>query len=150
APTATRSRDAICVNWLESPVGPLVAGATHQAVCLLEFSDRRMLETQLHTLRRRFDAPLLQGSNRLLAALRGQLDEYFAGKRRTFDLPLDYRGTPFQQKVWKALREIPYGQTWSYRNLAERVGDPKACRAVGMANGANRICIVIPCHRVVN
>lgn len=150
APTAARDRDAIHLEWLETPVGPLVAGATNDAVVLLEFSDRRMLEAQLQTLKRRFGAVLTPGSNRLLTTLRKQLTEYFAGKRRDFDLPLDYRGTPFQEKVWKSLLRIPYGQTWSYRDLAGRVGDAKACRAVGAANGMNRIAIVIPCHRVVN
>lgn len=150
APTAAKAREAIHLDWLETPVGPLVAGATNEAVVLLEFSDRRMLETQLETLKRRFGTALLPGANRLLESLRSQLVEYFAGRRKKFDLPLDYRGTPFQEKVWKALLEIPYGETCSYQELATRVGDPKACRAVGMTNGLNRIAIVIPCHRVVN
>ena len=79
-----------------------------------------------------------------------QLDEYFAGKRRTFDLPLAPQGTPFQQQVWKALQDIPYGKTISYAQLAQSVGRPKACRAVGSANGKNPIAILIPCHRVIN
>jgi len=78
-----------------------------------------------------------------------QLDEYFAGKRRIFDLPLSPEGTPFQQTVWKRLQEIPYGQTISYAQLAKAVGNPKACRAVGSANGKNPIAIIIPCHRVI-
>lgn len=150
APTGAKDRSAIHLEWLETSVGPLIAGATDDAVCLLEFSDRRMLEAQLATLKRRFETVLLPGTNRLLAALRAQLVEYFAGERRSFDLPLDYRGTPFQEKVWRALLEIPHGETWSYQKLAERVGDRNACRAVGTANGMNRIAILIPCHRVVN
>ncbi len=149
-PTAARARDAIHLDWLETPVGPLVAGATNDTVCLLEFSDRRMLEAQLQTLKRRFQTTLVPGTNRVLRTLRKQLAEYFAGKRSDFDLPLDYRGTPFQEKVWQALLTIPYGQTWSYRDLASAIGDARACRAVGTANGMNRIAIVIPCHRVVN
>ena len=78
-----------------------------------------------------------------------QLDEYFAGARRTFDFPCRLQGTPFQQKVWAALREIPYGETRSYRDIAEAIGHPKAFRAVGAANHANPIFIVIPCHRVI-
>ena len=79
-----------------------------------------------------------------------QLDEYFAGKRRTFDLPLLPRGgTPFQQNVWKKLQEIPYGRTISYAQLAQAINNPKACRAVGSANGKNPISIIIPCHRVI-
>ena len=85
----------------------------------------------------------------LLAEAARQLNEYFAGNRRTFDLPLAPRGTPFQQKVWQALRTIPYGQTRSYGDIARQIDAPKACRAVGMANHVNPIAIIIPCHRVI-
>ena len=78
-----------------------------------------------------------------------QLDEYFAGKRQAFDLPLSPKGTDFQQTVWKQLQEIPYGQTISYSRLAKAIRHPKACRAVGSANGKNPIAIIIPCHRVI-
>jgi len=78
-----------------------------------------------------------------------QLAEYFQGRRRSFDLPLEVRGTPFQQRVWKALRRIPYGETRSYGEIARQVGSPRAARAVGMANHANPVAIVIPCHRVI-
>lgn len=78
-----------------------------------------------------------------------QLDEYFAGTRQTFDIPLRLHGTPFQQQVWAALREIPYGETRSYKDIALAVGRPKACRAVGMANNRNPIFIIVPCHRVI-
>lgn len=78
-----------------------------------------------------------------------QLNEYFQGKRTDFDLPLDLEGTAFQIKVWHELQKIPYGQTRSYKEVAEAIGNPKACRAVGMANNRNRIMIVIPCHRVI-
>jgi methylated-DNA-[protein]-cysteine S-methyltransferase len=84
----------------------------------------------------------------LPAAVR-QLAEYFAGQRRHFDLPLALRGTPFQEQVWQALTEIPYGATWSYGQLAERIGNPRAVRAVGLANGRNPISILVPCHRVI-
>ena len=79
-----------------------------------------------------------------------QLDEYFAGRRNMFELPLSPAGTFFQQKVWSALQQIPYGKTISYAQLAQSVGNPKACRAVGSANGKNPIAIIIPCHRVIN
>ena len=78
-----------------------------------------------------------------------QLTQYFEGKRQTFDLPLKLNGTVFQKKVWEALQRIPYGQVWSYKRLAEEIGNPKACRAVGMANNRNPISIVVPCHRVI-
>jgi AraC family transcriptional regulator of adaptative response/methylated-DNA-[protein]-cysteine methyltransferase len=149
-PGASVARDAVALDWIASPVGPLVAGATADGVCLLEFSDRRMLEAQLATLKRRLGVPLVPGRNPWLDALRAQLGEYFAGKRRDFELPLVIRGTAFQERVWNALLTIPYGATWSYRDLAQRIGQPGATRAVGTANGMNRIAIVIPCHRVVN
>jgi len=89
-------------------------------------------------------------ANHLITEICKQFDEYFAGKRRTFDLPLSPQGgTPFQQTVWKQLQEIPYGQTISYLQLAQAINNPKACRAVGSANGKNPISIIIPCHRVI-
>jgi AraC family transcriptional regulator of adaptative response/methylated-DNA-[protein]-cysteine methyltransferase len=118
-------------------------------MCLLEFSDRRMLETQLTRIRRRL-GPLLPGAHPLLDQLRSELAEYFERKRREFTVPLLYPGTPFQVRVWEALRRIPYGETIAYEKLACSVGAPGAQRAVGHANGQNPIAIVIPCHRVVN
>jgi O-6-methylguanine DNA methyltransferase len=150
APGASASADILNLDWIESPVGPLLAGATREAVVLLEFSDRKILEEQLQVLRKRFAMAIAPGSNPRLAELRRQLGEYFAGQRRDFALPLCYPGTAFQEKVWNLLLRIPYGETWSYRELAQQAGDAKACRAVGTANGMNRIAIVIPCHRVVN
>lgn len=79
----------------------------------------------------------------------GQLCEYFDGKRKVFDIPLNFKGTDFQKKVWHALTTIPYGKTWSYKELAVAIGNEKACRAVGMANNKNPIAIIVPCHRVV-
>ena len=86
----------------------------------------------------------------LLADVERQLGEYHAGVRRSFDLPLAFEGTEFQCSVWRALCEIPYGETWSYGQVAQRIARPRAVRAVGLANGANRIAIIVPCHRVVN
>ena len=90
-----------------------------------------------------------EGSNAVIAEARRQLDEYFAGNRRTFDLPLAPQGTGFQRTVWTELAAIPYGRTWSYRDLAQRIGKPSAMRAVGAANGRNPLPIVLPCHRVI-
>jgi len=149
-PGAARNGDSIRLAWLETPLGPMVAGATGQAICLLEFSDRRMLEAQLRTLESRYRLPLFPGDSPLIERLRGELAEYFAGKRRSFDLPLDARGTEFQKQVWEALLRIPYGRTRSYAELAAELGRPGAARAVGTANGLNRIAILVPCHRVVN
>ena len=138
------------VTWIDSPVGPLLAGATRSAIVLLEFSERDILQQQLASVRRRFRASLRSGPNRWLDLLQTQLHEYFAGQRRQFELPLEYPGTAFQQRVWSTLLTIPYGVTWSYLDMARSLGDIKATRAVGTANGLNRIAIVIPCHRVIN
>jgi AraC family transcriptional regulator of adaptative response/methylated-DNA-[protein]-cysteine methyltransferase len=127
-----------------------VAGATAEGVCLLEFSDRRMLETQFATLRQRFGRSVVPGNHAFLEQFKEELQCYFARTLTAFTVPLVYPGTPFQEAVWAGLREIPYGKTWSYDELARRVGRPGAQRAVGHANGQNRICIVLPCHRVVN
>lgn len=148
-PGKSRRADCVTVSWLESPLGPLVVGASDAGVCLLEFSDRRRLEGQFQALRQRFGA-ILPGTHRWLDQLGQELREYFAGTRREFTVPLVYPGTPFQVKVWNALRQIGYGETRSYEQLAWAVGVPKASRAVGTANGQNRLAIVIPCHRVVN
>jgi AraC family transcriptional regulator of adaptative response/methylated-DNA-[protein]-cysteine methyltransferase len=149
AAAAAPDGSVVCMAWLDTPVGPLVAGATDEAVVMLEFPDRRMIEAQLDMLRRRFARPLVPGTTPLLERLHSQLGEYFAGGRRAFDLPLAYPGSPFQQRVWDALLRIPYGETRTYAELARELGAPGAARAVGRANGANRIAIVVPCHRVI-
>jgi len=117
---------------------------------MLEFSDRRMLETLFKTIRTRFSVPVVPGKNDHLKHLMDELNGYFAGTVQGFTVPLIYPGSDFQVKVWKALLRIPYGETCSYDDLATAVGSPGACRAVGSANGKNRIAIVIPCHRVIN
>jgi AraC family transcriptional regulator, regulatory protein of adaptative response / methylated-DNA-[protein]-cysteine methyltransferase len=135
--------------WLRSPLGPLIAGANDAGICFLEFSDRRMLEAQLGTLRSRFQTTVAPGEHRHIDRLRIELDEYFAGRRTKFAVPLVAPGTPFQERVWAALQRIPFGQTTSYQELAIQIGAGSAVRAVGHANGLNRIAILIPCHRVI-
>lgn len=140
---------AIVTTMIDTPLGPMLAGATESGICLLEFTDRRMLPTQLETLGRRLRRPIVAGSHPHLDGLRTELAEYFAGTRRTFDVPLIAPGSAFQQRTWAELRSLAAGSTVSYEELAVRVGHPGAQRAVGTANGANRIAVVIPCHRVV-
>lgn len=136
-------------RWLETPVGPMLAVADDAGLCLLEFVDRRMLPAQIESVRRRFKTALVPGEHPILDQTETELNEYFAGKRKTFSMPLNYEGTPFQMKVWDALLNIPYGETASYGQQAVRIGDAKAVRAVASANGANRIAVIIPCHRVI-
>ncbi len=141
--------DCVVVTLLETPLGPLLAGAIDQGISFLEYTDRRMLENNLKTMRRRFGCAVVPGRHPLFDRLREELSEYFRGERREFTLPLASRGTPFQERVWQELRRIPQGQTISYDELAQRVGQPTAQRAVARANGMNYVAILIPCHRVI-
>lgn len=144
------ARDAyIAAQFLESPLGALLAAATRDAVCFLEFSDRRMLESNYRQIRSRFGLPILPTTNDVLEKLRAELACYFQGQLKNFSLPLVMNGTRFQERVWRELQEIPFGETLSYQKLAGRIGQPSAVRAVARANGANRISILIPCHRVI-
>ena len=147
--TKKEPKNVLVYKRFDSPLGPMVTVASEQGVCLLEFGDRRMLETEFADLQRRLNAVLLPDSNSLTERVESQIAEYFEGKRFVFDVPLHTPGTQFQQRVWSALREIPYGVVRSYGEIAARIGEPKAVRAVGTANGMNRIAIIIPCHRVI-
>ena len=126
-------------HYYYSPIGCLKLTANEDALRTLQFVDEACCEMKS-----------TMPANSIIQQVFKQLDEYFAGKRKRFDLPLSPAGTPFQQKVWKELQQIPYGQTVSYAQLAQSVGNPKACRAVGSANGKNPVAIIIPCHRVIN
>lgn len=141
---------AIHLGWIETPLGPMIAGASDEGLVLLEFTDRRMLEAQLATVRRRFGAGLVPSDHGILRQLRAELEAYFAGTLTTFTVPIVAPGTPFEERVWAELLKIPYGETRSYENIAVALNNRGAVRAVGRANGLNRIAIVIPCHRVVN
>jgi AraC family transcriptional regulator of adaptative response/methylated-DNA-[protein]-cysteine methyltransferase len=146
------SREAGCIvtTWVESPLGPLVAGAASEGICLLEFTDRRMLEAQFTTLRKRFQCAIVPGTHEHLEQLRDDLAQYFAGTLTEFRVPVIYPGSPFQRAVWEQLLKIPYGETRSYEQVARAIRSPGGQRAVGHANGLNRVAILIPCHRVVN
>jgi methylated-DNA-[protein]-cysteine S-methyltransferase len=127
--------------YLDSPIGRLLIAGDGGSVRRIAFPERG---------RARAPEPgWTESSGGALGAAVRQLREYFAGRRRDFDLPLAPEGTEFQRRVWERLRSIPYGQTISYAELARRAGNPKAARAAGSANGSNRIPIVIPCHRVI-
>lgn len=123
--------------------------ASERGVCLLEFVDRRMLETELSDLQRLLNARIIAGQNDHIRQTEKEIAEYFAGKRVRFTLALDTPGSEFQRRVWQALAEIPCGESTHYQALAETLNKPTAARAVAAANGANRIAIVIPCHRVI-
>lgn len=149
SPNQSRQQAMVMVTRILTPLGPMLAAANEEGICLLEFIDRRMLETQLQRLRRLLRAELIAGSQPHFDLLEIQLKEYFDGSRKEFTVPLMTKGTPFQQRVWAALLQIPYGETRSYKQQAESIGQPTATRAVARANGDNRIAIIIPCHRVI-
>jgi len=149
APKAASGRRLVTLTRVLTPLGPMLAGATEEALCLLEYTDRRMLETQLKRLRRALDCAFVPGANSVLDRFARELDAYFAGSLKRFETPLDTPGSEFQQSVWRELLRIPYGKTTSYLDVARAIGRPSAVRAVASANGDNRIAIVIPCHRVI-
>ena len=127
---------------MPSPVGILKLVATKNALVAVLWENENPKRVRLAELIEQVDHPILLATQK-------QLSEYFAGTRQRFDLPLDFEGTEFQKRVWQALLDIPFGETRSYRDIAEQVGNIKAVRAVGAANGKNPISIIAPCHRVV-
>ena len=149
APPA-RSTRALFAAWLDTPLGPMVAIADEQALHLLEFVDRRGLEREIERMRQRQKAGIAPGRTAPIAQIEAELTAYFAGRSMSFATPLARAGSPFQNAVWDALLRIPPGETSSYAELARAVGNPKAVRAAGTANGCNQLAIVIPCHRVIN
>jgi len=149
APTKSKSKQVINITRLETPVGPMFVCGTEKGICLFDFTDRRMLETEFKEITKYFDAVILPGENKHFSLLKKEIDEYFEGKRQNFTVPLDAPGTKFQKSVWNVLKKIPYGQTISYKGQATILKKPEAVRAVANANGHNRISIIIPCHRVI-
>jgi AraC family transcriptional regulator of adaptative response/methylated-DNA-[protein]-cysteine methyltransferase len=149
SPSKSKDKQVINITRLETPLGTMFACAVEQGICLLEFTDRKMLETELKTLAKKLNANIIQGANRHFEVLTKELEEYFAGKRKIFTVPLYTLGTEFQQLVWAELQKIPYGTTYSYKQQATLIAKTSAVRAVANANGMNRISIIIPCHRVI-
>ena len=144
-----KAKTFIDVTTFETPLGPMIVCGNEKGICLLEFTDRKMLETELKDLAKRLNAVIVQGNNKHFEIVEKQLAEYFDGKRKIFDVNFFTPGTDFQTKVWKELQVIPYGKTRSYKEQALALGNADAVRAVATANGMNRIAIIIPCHRVI-
>ena len=149
SPTQSKQHNVVNLKRIETPLGTMIACASEHGICLLEFSDRKMLETELKDIAKRRNAHILQGENPHFSILEQQLTEYFSGKRTEFTVPLDWVGSEFQQQVWQILMQIPYGATWTYAQQARLLGDVKKVRAVANANGMNKISIIVPCHRVI-
>lgn len=133
----------LSVSRMATPLGDIVLGFTARGLAVLEFADRLTQRQLAHF------TPQEGGEDARHAALQQQLQDYFQGKRRLFEIALDLCGTDFQQRVWQSLLDIPYGTTWSYGQQARHLGQAQAVRAVAAANGRNPVSIVVPCHRVI-
>ena len=149
SPKNSKNQKVIDLKRIETPLGTMYAAATDEGICMLEFTDRKMLETELKQLSKSLNANIIQGENSHFKILEEQLTEYFEGKRKEFTVPLHFVGSDFQKSVWEILMKIPYGETWSYAQQSEILGDSKKVRAVANANGMNKISILVPCHRVI-
>ncbi len=149
SPKKTSTEGIILISRLTTPIGPMFICSTEEGICLLEFTNRKMLETEFQDLQKRLNAPILTGENEHIHQAKKELAEYFSGDRTSFDVALHPVGTDFQKTVWQGLLEIPFGATTSYSNQAISLNKEKAVRAVASANGYNKIAIIIPCHRVI-
>ncbi len=136
-------------DWIETPLGAMIAVSDARALHLLEFLERKALAAELKALQARVKGDLGFGSFPATEQVREELRRFFAGEAAKFDVPLAMGGTPFSRRVWQALCEIPAGETRSYKDIAEAIGQPTATRAVARANGANPLALVVPCHRVI-
>jgi len=150
SPTNTKEKSVLNIVRFTTPIGPMFACASDKGICLLEFTDRRMLEMEFKDLCKRLNAVILPGKNSHLDHVQCEIKEYFSGKRKNFTVPLHTPGTEFQLSVWNILQDIPYGETRSYKQQAVALDNQKAIRAVASANGYNRVSIIIPCHRVIS
>lgn len=135
--------------FYNSPCGKLILASAGEKLCLCDWSESRCLERNIQSVSSCLGVEFKEGNSAILQSASRQLDEYFTGRRTTFDIPLCFAGTEFQKDVWNALLEIPYGATYSYMDIARTVGKPKGVRAVAQAIGANRMSIFVPCHRVI-
>ena len=144
-----REKQPVCVQYYNSPCGEIVLASVGGELCLCDWNEKPCAGRNKQRLIRLLDADFREESSEVLLRATEQLDEYFTGKRKSFTIPLHPVGTDFQKQVWNALLEIPYGETRTYMEIAQRVGNPKGVRAVAQAIGANGIGIIIPCHRVI-
>ncbi len=148
-PSKSKQQTILPVSRLLTPLGPMIAVASDTGLCLLEFTDRKAIHKQLERVQQQHRARLVLGEHELFKTLQQQLDEYFNQHRRTFELPLNLKGTEFQLMAWATLQSIPYGEFRNYQQEAKMMGKPEAIRAVATANAANPLAIIVPCHRVI-
>lgn len=136
-------------TYIETKLGTMIAVASEKGICLFNYLDCKHNVLKLNQVAKAFSKPIQQGESLYFEILREQLLQYFAGTRKTFDIPLDFVGTEFQKQVWRILLQIPYGTTINYAEQAILLGKASAVRVVANANGKNKISIIVPCHRVV-
>ena len=139
----------ICLTHIDTPVGKMRIGATDEGICLFDFQYRKSIDSIMKRIETLSGDKFADGAHPHFEKLKLQINEYFTGERKEFDLPLHLVGTPFQKSVWQGLLKIPYGETRSYKQQSIFLGNEKAIRAVAGANGENGIAIIIPCHRVI-
>lgn len=149
APGALKQNGMLFASWIETPLGDMVAVSSATHLHLLEFLDRKALPTELKKLYASSKNGIGLGRPSPTEQVEGELSAYFSGQRATFDTPLSFQGTAFSRQVWQELCRIPVGETRSYSEIARRIGNPSAIRAVARANGANQIALMVPCHRVI-
>ena len=140
----------ILIHPIKTPLGDMLVGATPHGICLLEFAEQPLIETELKDLQRLLKSDLVIGKNAHTHHAKAELKNYFDGKIKKFTVPLVTPGSTFRTSVWDFLKTVPYGKTLSYQVQAEGLGNVLAVRAVASANGANRISIIIPCHRIIS
>lgn len=150
APSKNQNLKILKASWIDTPLGSMLAIADEQALYLLEFVDRRGLEKEIERMRQKTRYSIIPGKTPPIEQIEAELKRYFSGQLQQFNTPLFLIGTPFQKRVWEELQKIPHGQTRSYVDIAKAIGKPSAFRAVALANGANQLAIIIPCHRVIN
>lgn len=149
APHALTGQAELVASWFDTPLGGMVCVVDRDRLHLLEFTERRALQRELRRLSGSVKGRIGLGRIPMTARVEARIAAYFAGESADFDLPLALHGTPFQRRVWDGLMRVPAGVTISYGDLARRIGNPAATRAVARANGANQIAVVIPCHRII-
>ena len=139
----------INIQYYKTKIGEMILGSFDGSLCLLDFRYRKMRTTVDSRIKKGLNAEFIEREDEILAKTKQQLDEYLAGDRKEFDVPIITVGTDFQLSVWEALMKVPYGTTSTYLQLAKDINNPKAVRAVANANGANAIGLIIPCHRII-
>jgi AraC family transcriptional regulator of adaptative response/methylated-DNA-[protein]-cysteine methyltransferase len=142
--------EELYASLIDTPLGRMITIASDDALYLMEFVERKNLYREIKVLQKNACANMVEGRTKITDQIEGEIKAYFAGTLTAFKTPYELFGTDFQKSVWNALRTIPHGQTWSYAQLAENLGNPKAFRAVAKANSTNQLAVLVPCHRVIN